>query len=242
MTEPVHFKGKEALSHVVEAEAKGFIEAAEVHGIEMPGHLSALAESAKETAVLLLLLLPFTIQWTMLLPLFFGWTLWKFGRSTSLGYSRLERLHRMVAEEKWEIDHHREQEREELTALYAAKGFKGKLLEEVIDVLMADGDRLLRVMVEEELGLRLESQEHPLKQGLGAAFGCLLAVLCTLPLVAFGSNQIAAFAALLVVAVAAGYSAYYNRNRKIAAIVWTIGLTILASASCYFLWDFVRSL
>ncbi len=96
------------------------------------------------------------------------------GRSAWLGWSRLERLHRILAQEKWEIEHNREQEREELGVLYAAKGFEGKLLEDVLDVLMADGDRLLKVMVEEELGLTLESQVHPLKQGLGAGFECYL--------------------------------------------------------------------
>ena len=34
---------------------------------------------------------------------------------------------------------------------------------------MADGDRLLRVMLEEELGFSLEVYDHPLKQALGFA-------------------------------------------------------------------------
>src|SRR5262249_53556095 len=108
-----------------------------------------------------------------------AWLIWKTGRSAWLGWSRIERLHRVVEQEKWEIEHHRQQEREELKALYATKGFEGKLLEDVLDVLMADGDRLLRVMVEEELGLTLESHEHPLKQAVGAGLGVLFSsILC----------------------------------------------------------------
>ena len=92
-----------------------------------------------------------------------------------LGWARLERLHRIVEEERYEIENHRQQEREELKELYRAKGFQGKLLDEVVDVLMADGERLLKVMVEEELGLSLQSQEHPLKQGAGSALGAFVA-------------------------------------------------------------------
>ncbi len=36
-----------------------------------------------------------------------------------------------IEEERWEIQHHRAQERLELTEMYAAKGLSGKLLEEV---------------------------------------------------------------------------------------------------------------
>ncbi len=46
---------------------------------------------------------------------------------------------------------------------------------------MADDNRLLRVMLEEELGLTLEAYEHPLKQ----AFGALLRIVdqrCVLPI------------------------------------------------------------
>ncbi len=72
----------------------------------------------------------------------------------------MERLHRVIEEERWEIEHHRPQEREELAEMYR-KGSEGKLLEEVLDVLMADDNRLLQVMLEEELGLTLEAYEHP---------------------------------------------------------------------------------
>ena len=59
----------------------------------------------------------------------------KCGRSAILGWSRLSRLHRLIEEERWEIEHHRPQEKEELIALYKAKGFSGDLLDEVIERL-----------------------------------------------------------------------------------------------------------
>ncbi len=154
-------KDKTALEHVIEAQAKGILASSESHGSETPGHISAAADAARETGVLLFIL------WTVLVQLGVsaheivkimgvvscGWLVWKMGRSAWLQWTRLERLHRIMAEERWEIEHHRQQEREELKVLYEAKGFQGKLLEDVVDVLMSDGDRLLKVMVEEELGL-----------------------------------------------------------------------------------------
>ena len=61
--------------------------------------------------------------------------------------------------------------------MYEQKGLSGDLLDQVIEVLMADDNRLLRVMLEEELGLTLESYEHPLKQAAGAGLGVLSAFL-----------------------------------------------------------------
>jgi vacuolar iron transporter family protein len=166
---PVHFKGKEAITHVAEAQAQGIISSSEIHGTELPGHISAATDAAREVAFILavswLILSKLGLSYGHLLGILSvlsgGLVIWKTGRGAWLAWFRLERLHRIVAQEKWEIEHHRQQEREELKALYAAKGFEGKLLEEVLDVLMADGDRLLRVMIEEELGLSLESHEHP---------------------------------------------------------------------------------
>src|SRR5262249_17492251 len=135
---PSHFKGKDAIEHVAEAQAQGIIASAEIHGTEIPGHISAATDAARETGLVLALVwvilaflqLPFFVIALFIDIFACGWILWKMGRSAWLGWFRLERLHRIVAQEKWEIEHHRQQEREELKALYAAKGFEGKLLED----------------------------------------------------------------------------------------------------------------
>lgn len=246
---PTHFKGKEAVEHVVDAQAQGIISKAEVHGEEMPGHISAFADTARETAVVLLLIWlifsttsPEGPHFLILSVITIGWIAWKMGRSAWLGWSRLERLHRLVAEEKWEIDHHREQEREELAALYEAKGFKGQLLEDVMDVLMSDDDRLLREMLEEELGLSLEKQEHPLKQSLGAGLGALGAYLICILFTFFIPSYGMIVGTYCVVGAAAGLSAQYERNRKIPAIIWNLGITTLAFGCTYFLWGFLKAI
>ncbi|CCB85552.1 MULTISPECIES: VIT1/CCC1 transporter family protein [Parachlamydia] len=244
---PSHFKGKDAIDHVVEAQAEGLMASAEIHGVEMPGHLSAGTDAAREMALGLLLLgivlfksgLYLGTTWKLLLIFALSWAIWKAGRSAWLGWSRLERLHRVLKQEKWEIEHNRAQEKEELKDLYAAKGFDGQLLEDAVDVLMADGDRLLRVMVEEELGLSLEKTEHPLMQGVGALVGALLgATICLLTewLVPYYGLIVGSF---VVGGVASAYAAYQIGNRYIPAIVWNLGLFCLSAGFLYFLIPYV---
>lgn len=87
-------------------------------------------------------------------------------------------LQRERAEIRDDPDH----EREEVVALYAAKGFQEPLLTQVVDVLCADDDRLLKVMMEEELGLSLFHVNHPLLVGLWNFAAALLAgLLLSLP-------------------------------------------------------------
>lgn len=240
-----HFNNKEAIAHVVEKQTLGIVGAGEVHGTEIPGHLSAAADSAKETAVYLSIVFVIlshyqmthkeTLYFTFLF--FLAVLLWKTGRSAWLGWTRLERLHRIIAEEKWEIDHHRGQERIELKALYEAKGFHGKLLDDVVDVLMADGDRLLKVMVEEELGLSLENQQHPLKQALGAFIGTMIAGLM-IGLGFYFSKEIGVFAAaLLVIVLSSIFAARYEKNNSVHAVIWNIGIALVSIATAYFLAD-----
>jgi VIT1/CCC1 family predicted Fe2+/Mn2+ transporter len=206
----------------------------------LPGHYNAAADSAKETAFLIIVLttlfheIGFPYGWFLMVFLF-GWLFWKTGRSAILGWSRLERLHRLIEEERWEIEHHRAQEKEELIALYAAKGFSGRLLEEVVEVLMADDNRLLQVMLEEELGLQVESYEHPLKQALGAAAGVIGASI----MIAFGLFALPYLGALtlagVVIALSAGIVASKEKNRPLPSIVWNLAAAALAAGCAYFL-------
>jgi vacuolar iron transporter family protein len=230
-----HFEGKSIPDHLKEARAKGAMASAEIHGTEMPGHLSAAADAARDTAVVLLLLwILFPVNLKLFLFFALGIFLWKIGRSALLGWARLERLHRVIEEERWEIEHHREQEREELTELYRMKGLSGKLLDETITVLMADDNRLLRIMLEEEMGLTLEAYEHPLKQSLGAGAGVILAAgIFAIGYSVFSWGPIAATA--MTLGIAALLAAKAERNKLLEALVWTLAAAAFAVGATYFL-------
>lgn len=85
------------------------------------------------------------------------------GRST---HTKVQYCASELDRERAEIRDHFEQEKEEVRVLYAAKGFGGSLLRQVVDTLAADDDRLLKVMMEEELGLSMHHMNHPLVVGL----------------------------------------------------------------------------
>ncbi len=241
-----HFHGKNVVEHLKDARAKGAVASAEIHGTEMPGHLAAFADASKEMAFALLILwmvfsfaIPPSQVWIPLSFFSAGWLIWKTGRSALLGWARIERLHRVIEEERWEIEHHRAQEKAELTEMYRAKGLQGKLLEEVIEVLMADDNRLLRVMLEEELGLTLEAYEHPLKQAFGAAMGTLVtALFCIIGLYTFRSFGLPLCTAI-VIGLAAAQSARLERNNVSHAVIWNLAIAGLTGGSVYFLVKFL---
>lgn len=240
---PQHFQGKSVADHLKEARARASIANAEVHGTEIPGHLSAFADSSKETAMVFIILwaiivqmgLSHSVAFIVLSAFSFGWIIWKTGRSALLGWARLERLHRVIEEERFEIEHHREQEKQELTELYRAKGLEGKLLTDVIDVLMADDNRLLRVMLEEELGLSLESYEHPLKQSFGAFIGSLSTCFLILPVFYFLPSFTAPAASLLIVAFSSLLAAKLEKNQSLHAVIWNLSMSLFSGAGVYFL-------
>lgn len=241
-----HFKGMEAIDHVAEVYTQGVLNSAELHGMETPGKISAAGDALRDCSITLLLLwfllhhlaVSLTEQLTLFIIFGFSLLVWRAGRSGWLGWSRLERLHRLLAQEKWEIEHHRQQERMELAVLYAAKGFEGKLLEEVLDVLMADGDRLLKVMLQEELGLSLETHDHPLLQALGAASGAFCALAAGFLGYWLAPDWGMLLASLLTLFAGTFLATYRIENRLIPALIWNGGLLALSFGSFYFLIDY----
>lgn len=110
------------------------------------------------------------------------------GVALMLGISTARSTHAQVTHYAAEFERERNEirsdfdgEREEVAALYAAKGLREPLLTQVVDVLCADEDRLLKIMMEEELGLFMYHVNHPLLVGVwnfGAALvaGLLLSL------------------------------------------------------------------
>lgn len=244
---PDHFEGKSIPEHLKEARMKGAQASAEIHGTEISGHKAAFADSLRDTALAMALIFEVSsivlpLGKAFLLTLFFliGWMVWKTCRSALLGWARLERLHRLIEEERWEIEHHRAQEREELMELYQAKGFKGELLSEVLDVLMADDNRLLEVMLVEELGLSLETYEHPLKQAAGAFLGALTAIVlgsaCYFMFPSFGF----CLAALPLFLLAGIATAKIEKVQILSTTIWNLAVFILSFGFIHFTKGWLR--
>ena len=85
------------------------------------------------------------------------------GFSMSVGNyfsSKAERdnYERHKAIEYWEIDNLREKEVQEIREIYEAKGFKGELLEQVVDVITSNKDVWVDTMMKEELEMTKDSK------------------------------------------------------------------------------------
>ncbi|MCP4460402.1 MAG: hypothetical protein GY816_20625 [Cytophagales bacterium] len=72
--------------------------------------------------------------------------------------SEKEHFEKHMAIEYWEVDNLPDVERQEIREIYEAKGFKGKLLEDVVNTITADKDRWVDVMMKEELEMVKETK------------------------------------------------------------------------------------
>lgn len=84
--------------------------------------------------------------------------------------------------EYWEVDNLPEIEREEIKEIYKEKGFEGELLEQVVDVITADKDRWVDVMMKEELNM-MESEKSPF--AMGAMTFISFVIVGLVPLIAY---------------------------------------------------------
>lgn len=66
--------------------------------------------------------------------------------------------------EYWEVEHLPKVEEQEIRDIYAAKGFKGTLLDDIVSHITSDKDRWVDVMMKEELEM-LEEKKSPFKIG-----------------------------------------------------------------------------
>lgn len=245
-----HFKGKSVLEHLKETRTKGSFASGEPHGQELSGFGSAFLDTFQESPLLILLYqavlwhLPYPDHHKILIisVLLVGWALWKGARSACLGFGRLERLGKLLEEEKREITHNRDEERQELTELYRAKGFEGEMLEQVIDVLMSDDNKLLVLMMEEEFGVCLQSIEHPIKQASGALIGVIASALITIPAFWLFSTWGLFVSIGLITVICAAWAHQREKTNFIAMFCWKFAAVLLGYGACYFLTEWLVSI
>lgn len=238
-----HFAGKDVPEHLKDARKKGHHTFAEPHGLEPMGWKNAFLDSVQISTIILNLLLVVYIYPKFPITAFsFGLIIFLFGRSAYLGWSRLEKLHTLIREENWEITHHREQEKEELRAIYKAKGFRGEILDQIVDTLAADDNRLLEVMLTEELGIPLESYDHPLQQGCAAALAGFIA--CIIIAVARWINPLSGpfFVSVVLIGISSFWFAKIQKNNCLHAVIWSLALFSLITGSTYFLTKYLHPL
>lgn len=160
------------------------------------------------------------------IALFFGIST---GRATRL---QVQYFSDELERERTEIRENFEHEQEEVRELYAAKGFREPLLGQIVETLTADDDRLLKVMMEEELGLFVHHVTHPLLVGVWNFFGALFVGLAmALPILRFTESAsriwipCAGTAMLCAISIIAARAARRSFVEYLAAGVMMAGVT-----------------
>lgn len=151
--------------------------------------------------------------------------------------------------EYWEVENLPAIEREEVRKIYAAKGFEGELLEQVVTTICADKDRWVDVMMKEELEMIPETKS-PLMMG-GVTYLSFLSI-GLIPLVVYVWDFAVAPVANLF-EVASGLTmcgfifigwlkSYVTNTNLVKGIGETLLLGILAAVVSYFVGDFLEQL
>ncbi len=144
--------------------------------------------------------------------------------------------------EYWEVENLPEREREEIRAIYRAKGFDGELLENIVNVITSDKDRWVDVMMKEELEM-LEESKSAVLTGLMTYLSFI--VIGFIPLITYVSDYILKLntdnlflISCLLTSIAfiiIGYlKSSLNNSSRIKGILETVLLGGIAAAVSYF--------
>ncbi|MCK9487470.1 MAG: VIT1/CCC1 transporter family protein [Dehalococcoidia bacterium] len=141
-----------------------------------------------------------------------------------------QRREQLRREEHLEILEVPEGEREEVRQIYAAKGFEGELLEQVVDVITSDADRWVDTMLVEEHGIGLEGP-NPVMAGMSTFLAFLLVGLIPILPFVMQSLNIGGYDTFLVSIALTGIAFFAigaYKSRLVNRRWWVDGLETLA--------------
>ncbi len=149
--------------------------------------------------------------------------------------SETDQYERLYKEELQEIDHDPEIEREEIREAYAAKGFTGKDLDRVVEVLTADKKRWAETMMQEEHGMTKEATSQPMLHGFMTftgfvVFGAVPLLPYFFGLYDFRVAIAATFAALVLLGV---MRSFVTRERMIRGVVEIVSIGVVTTVIAY---------
>lgn len=163
--------------------------------------------------------------------------------------SEIDNYERHKRTEYWEVENLPEVEKDEIREIYAAKGFSGKLLEDVVRVITSDRDRWVDTMMKEELEM-VEDKRSAVKIGLATytSFICIglipllvyVAALCGMK-----TDHTFLWSCLLTSLgfIFIGWlKSYVTEVNKWKSIIETLVLGALAALVAYFVGDILESL
>jgi VIT1/CCC1 family predicted Fe2+/Mn2+ transporter len=151
--------------------------------------------------------------------------------------------------EYWEVDNLPDRERNEIRTIYQAKGFEGELLDQVVNVITADRDRWVDVMMKEELEMIAE-QKSPIAMG-AVTYGAFLLV-GLIPLSLYLYDHLLGFSINLFVwtciltgfgfTVIGFFKSYVTETPRWKGILETLVLGAIAAGVSYFVGDMLEKM
>jgi VIT1/CCC1 family predicted Fe2+/Mn2+ transporter len=157
-------------------------------------------------------------------------------------YSKHEKI------EYWEVENLPEVEREEIAEIYRAKGFKGVLLEQVVDQICSNKDLWVAEMMKDELNM-MRDTKSPFKIGLATLISFILIGLIPLlvylwdfffptDLNVFLWTSVLTGSAFMLVGWLKGF---VNQTSALRSISETVALGLLAAVVAYYVGDVLES-
>jgi vacuolar iron transporter family protein len=153
--------------------------------------------------------------------------------------------------EMWEVENMREREIEEVREIYAAKGFKGDLLNKVVEVITADKEVWVDTMMKEELEL-IKNEKTPIKTAAVTFMSFVL--IGAVPLLSYlftgrdltvTDSELFFYSCLLTgiaLAFVGSLKSLVTDKNVITGILETLLLGGLAALLAYFVGDILQSL
>jgi vacuolar iron transporter family protein len=150
--------------------------------------------------------------------------------------------------EYWEIENLPEIEREEIVEIYRQKGFKGELLDKIVDHICEDKDLWAAEMMKDELGMMRDSKS-PFKIGVATLISFILVGFIPLmvylwdfffptDLDTFLLTGILTGLAFMIVGWLKGI---VNQTSKLRSVSETLALGLLAAIVAYFVGDVLKT-
>lgn len=151
--------------------------------------------------------------------------------------------------EYWEVEHLPETERHEIEEIYRQKGFKGELLNKIVDHICLDKDLWVSEMMKDELGM-MRDTKSPFKIGLATLIS--FSIVGFIPLMVylwdfffptdlniFLWTSILTGLAFLIVGWLKGI---VNQTSKLRSISETVSLGLLAAVVAFFVGDILQQI
>lgn len=150
--------------------------------------------------------------------------------------------------EYWEIENLPEIEREEIAEIYREKGFKGELLDKIVDHICSDKELWVAEMMKDELGMMRDSKS-PFKIGLATLISFILVGF--IPLIVylydfffptdlniFLWTSILTGVAFMIVGFLKGI---VNQTSALRSVSETLALGLLAAVVAYYVGDVLKT-